>query len=94
MVQLERSVTLMTWDQFSSLDPDCKHREVTRLLPLVSLMGEDVASLQRDVAAVEARLQEIRCRGCDGGASCAGYCLDTTRRTAAQRITSSRRVCP
>ena len=37
------------------------YREVTRLLPLVSLMGEDVASLQQDVAAVEARLQEIRC---------------------------------
>ena len=51
---------MLTWEQFSKLDPDCKNSEIQRLLPLVSYMTEDINSIHRDVVAVENRLQEIR----------------------------------
>ena len=60
MVNIDTGFQMMTWDQFSKLDPECKSAEIQRLLPLVSFMTEDVSSIQRDVTVVENRLLEIR----------------------------------
>ena len=62
MVNIDTGFQMMTWDQFSKLDPECKSAEIQRLLPLVSFMTEDVSSIQRDVTVVENRLLEIRCQ--------------------------------
>ena len=61
MVNIDRGFEMMTWDQFSKLDPECKSAEIQRLLPLVGFMTEDISSIQKDVTMVENRLQEIRC---------------------------------
>ena len=60
MVNIDRGFEMMTWDQFSKLDPECKSAEIQRLLPLVGFMTEDISSIQKDVTMVESRLQEIR----------------------------------
>ena len=61
MVNIDRGFQMMTWEQFSQLDPECKSAEIQRLLPLVGFMTEDISSIQKDVTMVENRLQEIRC---------------------------------
>ena len=60
MVNIDRGFQMMTWEQFSQLDPECKSAEIQRLLPLVGFMTEDISSIQKDVTMVENRLQEIR----------------------------------
>ena len=60
MVNIDRGFEMMTWEQFSKLDPECKSAEIQRLLPLVGFMTEDISSIQKDVTMVENRLQEIR----------------------------------
>ena len=60
MMNIDRGFKIMSWDQFSRLDPECKNSEIQRLLPLVSYLTEDINNVQRDVIAVENRLQEIK----------------------------------
>lgn len=57
---MERAMQMMTWEQFSKLDPDCKSSEIRRLLPFVSAMSDDIASIQRDFNIVDTKLHEIR----------------------------------
>ena len=51
---------VMSWDQFSGLDGDCKVEEIRKLLPLVSWIKEDVETVKRDVSSLTAGLQEER----------------------------------
>ena len=60
MINLDRGMEVMSWDQFSGLDGDCKVEEIKKLLPLVSWIKEDVESVKRDVSSLSAALQEER----------------------------------
>ena len=60
MLHDERRVQMMSWEQFSKLDPECKNSEIQRLLPLVSAMSEDIVSIQRDCNTVHTKLHEIK----------------------------------
>ena len=56
----ERGVQLMSWDQFSRLEADCKVAEIRKLLPLVSWISEDVETVKRDMSSLASTLQERR----------------------------------
>ena len=58
MINLDRGMEVMSWDQFSGLDGDCKVEEIRKLLPLVSWIKEDVETVKRDVSSLTAALQE------------------------------------
>ena len=56
----ERAVKVMSWEQFSRLEADCKVAEIRKLLPLVSWMREDVETVKRDVGSLSTALHERR----------------------------------
>ena len=58
MINLDRGMEVMSWDQFSGLDGDCKVEEIRKLLPLVSWIKEDVETVKRDVSSLTAGLEE------------------------------------
>ena len=60
MINLDRGMEVMSWDQFSRLDGDCKVEEIKKLLPLVSWIREDVETVKRDVSSLTGALQEER----------------------------------
>ena len=77
---------MMSWDQFSGLDGDCKVEEIKKLLPLVSWIREDVETVKRDVSSLRAALQEERnntenvvLHGMEGREARDGPDIDTAR---------------